>query len=81
MLKNKLEEEYIRQLIDMEELIINIPKIMIRINSHKNHKNKWRRGVMVITTAQLHSTKSELRFCADSNPARGVSKICDGENL
>ena len=40
-----------------------------------------RRGVVVITTAQLHSTKSELRFCAGSNPARGVSEICDGENF
>ena len=36
---------------------------------------------MVITTAQLHSTKSELRFCADSNPARGVLEIRDGEDL
>ena len=41
----------------------------------------WRRGVVVITTAELHSTKSELRFCAGLNPARGVSEICDGENL
>ena len=24
----------------------------------------WCRGVVVITTAQLHSTKPELRFCA-----------------
>ena len=32
----------------------------------------WRRGVVVTTTAQLHSTMSELRFCAGSNPARGV---------
>ena len=38
-------------------------------------------GVVVITTAQLHSTKSELRFCAGSNPARGVSEIRDGEDL
>ena len=36
---------------------------------------------MVITTAQLHSTKPELRFCAGSNPARGVSEIRDGEDL
>ena len=35
----------------------------------------WRHGVVVITTAQLHSTKTELRFCAGSNPARGVSEI------
>ena len=37
--------------------------------------------VVVITTARLHSSKPELMFCAGSNPARGVSKICDGEDL
>ena len=48
----------------------------------KSHKIcKWRRGAVVITTAQLHSTKPELRFCADSNPARNVSEIRDGEDL
>ena len=36
---------------------------------------------MVITTAQLHSTKPELRFCADSNSACGVLEIGDGEDL
>ena len=41
----------------------------------------WLRGVAVITTAQLHSTKPELRFCAGSNPIRGVSEIRDGEDL
>ena len=41
----------------------------------------WRRGVVVITTAQLHSTNPELRFCTGSNPARGVSEIRDGEDL
>ena len=34
-----------------------------------------------ITTAQLHSTKPELRFSAGSNPARGVSEIRVGEDL
>ena len=29
--------------------------------------------VVIITTAQLHSTKPELRFCTGSNPACGVS--------
>ena len=38
-------------------------------------------GVVVITTAQLYSTKPELRFCAGSNPACGVSEIQDGEDL
>ena len=41
----------------------------------------WRRGVAVIITAQLHSTKPELRLCTGSNPARGVSEIHDGEDL
>ena len=43
--------------------------------------NLLRRGVLVITTAQLHSTKPELRFCAGWNPARGVLEIRDGEDL
>ena len=38
------------------------------------------RGV-VITTAILHSTKPEFRFCTGSNSAHGVSDIRDGENL
>ena len=41
----------------------------------------WRCGVVVITTAQLHSTKPEIRFCAGSNPARSASEIRDGEDL
>ena len=45
------------------------------------NRHTWRRGVVVITTAQLHSTKPELRFYAGLNPARGVSEIRDGENL
>ena len=32
----------------------------------------WRRGVVVITTGQLRSIKPGLRFCAGSNPARGM---------
>ena len=45
-------------------------------------RNKWwRNGVVVITTAQLHSADPEIRFCAVSNPACGVSEIRDGECL
>ena len=40
-----------------------------------------RRGVVVITTAQLQSIKPELRFCSGSNTDRGVSEIRDGEDL
>ena len=42
---------------------------------------RWRRGVAVITAGYLHSTKPKLRFCAGSNPACGLSKIRDGEDL
>ena len=42
---------------------------------------KCRRGVVVITITQLHSTKPELRLCAGSNPTRGVTEIRGGENL
>ena len=38
-------------------------------------------GVVVITTAQLHSAKPELRFCAGSNPAHSGLEIRDGEDL
>ena len=49
---------------------------------HEKCRNAfWRRGVVVITTARLHSTKPELRFCAGWNPAPGVSEIPDGEDL
>ena len=40
-----------------------------------------RSGVVVITTAQHHSTKPELRFFAGANPARGMSEIRNGEDL
>ena len=33
------------------------------------------------TTVQLHSTKSELRFFAGSNPAHSVLEIHDSEDL
>ena len=41
----------------------------------------WHCGVVAITTTQFYSTKSELRFHADSNPAHGVLKICNDEDL
>ena len=39
------------------------------------------RGVVVITNAQLHATKFELKLCRGSNPSPGVSEIWDGEDL
>ena len=38
-------------------------------------------GVMVITTAQLHSTEPELSFYTGSNPASSMLEIHDGEDL
>ena len=46
-----------------------------------SRQNLWCRGVVVITTAQLHSTKTGLGFCAGSNPGRGVFEIHDGWDL
>ena len=42
---------------------------------------KLKEYIVVITTAQLHSTMPELRFCAGSNPARDVLEIRNGEDL
>ena len=38
-------------------------------------------SITVITTSQLHLIKPELRFYTGSNPAYGVSEICNGDNL
>ena len=38
-------------------------------------------GIVVTTTAQLHSTKPGLRFCPVSNPACSVLEIRDSEDL
>ena len=35
-----------------------------KMNKHTTHVSlRWHGGVVVITTAQLHSTKPELKFC------------------
>ena len=39
------------------------------------------RGVVVITNAQLHPARLEIKFCVGSNPAHEVSGIHDGEDL
>ena len=55
--------------------------VEINIRKKKYIQSPWRHGVVVITIAQLHSTKSELRFCAGANHIHGVSDIRDGEDL
>ena len=42
---------------------------------------QWCCDVVVITIAQVYSTKPELRFCTGPNSARGMSEIHDGEDL
>ena len=44
-------------------------------------KYRYNAVIVVFTTPQLHSTKSELRFLTGSNRTRGVSEICNGEDL
>ena len=40
-----------------------------------------RRGVMVFNTVHLLSAKSEVRFCAGSNPSRVMSEVSGSVNL
>ena len=49
------------------------------IDSKTSNVALWCSGY--ITAAQLHSAKSEFRFCAGSNPVRGMSEIHGGEDL
>ena len=42
-------------------------KVKPKYKFHQFYHRIWHRGVVVMTTAQLHSTKPELRFCAGSN--------------
>ena len=41
---------------------------------HPAIQQLWLRGVLVVTTVQLHSAKFELRFCAGSIPAVNKTK-------
>ena len=75
------------------KVLVRLKNLALKINGHYWHcvtsvnqekeyiMKTWRHGVVVITTAQLHLTKPELRFWAGSNPARGASEIRVGENL
>ena len=65
--------------------VINIyhkPKIEISVTKNLGEDVVLQRcGVVVFSTAELHSTKPELKFCTGSNPAHGVSEIHDCEDL
>ena len=66
--------------------VLNFPLSALRVkkvwditrNGYVNSLTEFLKA-LVITTAQRPSTKPELRFCAGSNSARGVSEICGGE--
>ena len=51
------------------KLLTNPGKLYLAKGIARKH-----RGQVVITVAQLHSTKAKLRFSAGSNPAGGVSE-------
>ena len=61
--------------------MVRLPVRMMSYRRNSAENEKWCCGVVVITTAQLHSTKLEFKFCASSNPARGVWEIRDAEDL
>ena len=69
------------ELLDLDNSVTVHQKYLQALVTESYEVYFWHRGVVVINTAQLHSTKPELRFCAGSNPARGVSEIRDGEDL
>ena len=41
----------------------------------------WWCGVVVINNTERHSTKPELKFSIDSNPACSKSEVCNEDNL
>ena len=45
------------------------------------YQSLWCYGVVVITIAQLHSTKLEIRFSVGSNPACSMPEIQDGADF
>ena len=45
------------------------------------YSGKDAKRLYILTTAQLHSTKPELTFCAGSDLASGVLEIRDSEDL
>ena len=55
--------------------------ILIKIKPLYDIYDIWRRSAVVITTAQIHSAKPKLKFCAGLNPASGMSESCDDDDL
>ena len=51
------------------------------ITIYKICKAIWRCGVVVITTAQLHSTKPELKFKSGNEQGKSVNYVCQVSKL
>ena len=65
---------------DLMALFCSMLELVVELNFF----GKYHPGVVVITTAQLLSAKSEFRFCTCSNSVCGMSEIyfeSGGENL
>ena len=65
----------------MDFKLVKRPILILSLNHNLANPIYPMSGAVVITIAQPHSTKPELRFCAGSNLARNVSEIGDGEYL
>ena len=67
-----------REPADQEPKPILTPKVIFSVFFSSN---PWPCSVVIITTAKLHLTKPELRFCAGSYLTCSITEICNGENL
>ena len=67
-------------LTNLTMLKIRYVKLVLYSNIYIMNWEKilWHCGVVAIATAQLYSTKPELKICASSKPTQGVSEILDG---
>ena len=69
-----------------KNILLGINKVRNKVN-HFNPENACSGKMLVVSwngivdTVQLNSTKSELGFCAGSNPAHGMLEVCDDDPL
>ena len=72
----------LRQALGPTQSTCLVMRYIVRTNAIIKCWDGWFRpcGVVVITTAQLHSIKPELRLCASLNHVHGVSEIWDGKD-
>ena len=61
-------------------IIMTMIKVFFKIAPNLRTSESWK-SHFINWKSQRRPTKSEFRFWAGSDPACGVSEICDGENL